>query len=176
MHAGEELVVSHLDGPGLVVSPINTKDEQWIPASLVPNSAISRIWSFRPRKMDFIKSESFESCKHTSYEKMPVILNNSTIVRAVTGEVIRLSVETENAEGAIVTWKKQDDDQCIKKNERYQFQQAANFVYLQIIDCRPSDSGIYHCHIQCDNGSCSTKISLSVVGMQNIIIYIIIIN
>lgn len=172
LHAGDELVVSHLDGPGLVVSPVNTKDELWIPASLIPNSANSRVWSFRPRKVDLTKSyatadfreSSATTTTTTSDEKTPAILNSPTSIRAAAGEVIRLPVETQNADGAVVTWRREGEDRCLRESERYQFQQSADFVYLQIASCRASDSGIYHCHVKCDTGSCSAKISLSVIG------------
>lgn len=168
MHAGDELVVSHLDGPGLVVSPVNSKDEMWIPASLVPNSAISRAWSFRPRKIDLVKSGPCAVNVHesTTPEKTPIILNSPMSIRAATGEVVRLSVETQNADAPTVTWRKEGENRYIKENDRYQFQRSANFVYLQITGCRPSDTGIYHCHVKWQASSCSAKISLSVVGMQ----------
>ncbi|XP_050446122.1 kalirin isoform X3 [Cataglyphis hispanica] len=169
LHAGEELIVSHLDGPGLVVSPINTKNDLWIPASLISNSAISRAWSFRPRKMvDFTKSDhAVDESTMTSEEKTPAILSSPMSIRATAGEIVRLSVETHNADRnnhATVTWKKEGEDQCIKENDRYQFQQSMGFVYLQITGCRASDSGVYHCHIKCETGSCSARISLSVIG------------
>ncbi|XP_012230227.2 kalirin isoform X2 [Linepithema humile] len=165
LHAGDELVVSHLDGPGLVVSPVNTKDEMWIPASLIPNSAISRAWSFRPRKIDLTTSHAADYHESTKpEEKALAVLSSPASIRATTGEVVRLSVKTHNAAGAIVTWRKEGEDQCIRESDRYQFQQSAGFVYLQITNCRPSDSGFYHCHVKCDTGSCSARISLSVTG------------
>lgn len=161
LHAGDELVVSHLDGPGLVVSPVNTKDELWIPASLIPNSAISRAWSFRPRKTDLVKSHAEST---TPEEKTPAVFSSPATIRATVGEVVRLSVRTHNANGATVTWRKENEDQCMRESDRYQFQRSAGYVYLQITNCRPSDSGFYHCHVKCDKGSCSARISLSVVG------------
>lgn len=168
LHAGEELVVSHLDGPGLVVSPVNTKDELWIPASLIPNSAISRAWSFRPRKIDLARCHvtDRESMTATAAEdKAPAILSSPTSIRATIGEVVRLSVETHNADTATVTWRKEGENQCIRENDRYQFQRSVGFVYLQIIGCRASDSGIYHCHLKGEISSCSVGISLFVIGM-----------
>lgn len=169
LHAGDELVVSHLDGPGLVVSPVNTKDELWIPASLIPNSAISRAWSFRPRKIDVTRchvADSRESATATTPEdKTPAILSSPTSIRAIVGEVVRLSVETHNADNAAVSWRKEGENLCIRENDRYQFQRSAGFVYLQITGCRASDSGIYHCQLKGETGSCSVGISLFVVGM-----------
>lgn len=157
------------------MSPLNTKDELWIPASLIPNSSNSRVWSFRPRKVDPTKShatsESRVSSRMTATmtmtleEKTPTILSSPTSIRAAAGEVIRLPVETQNADGAIVTWRREGEDRCLRESDRYQFQQSTGFVYLQITGCRASDSGIYHCHVKCDTGFCSAKISLSVVGM-----------
>lgn len=169
LHAGDELIVSHLDGPGLVVSPINTKNELWIPASLISNSAISRAWSFRPRKMvDLTKNDhAADESTTTPEEKTPAILSSPMSIRATAGEIVRLSVETHNADRnnhAIVTWRKEGEDQCIRESDRYQFQQSMGFVYLQITGCRASDSGVYHCQIKCETGSCSTRISLSVIG------------
>ncbi|XP_026826598.1 kalirin isoform X2 [Ooceraea biroi] len=166
LHAGDEIVVSHLDGPGLVVSPVNTKDELWIPASLVPNSAISRAWSFRPRKIDLVKSGHSVNFREstTPEQKSPIVLNSPMSIRAVTGEVVGLPVETRNADGATVTWRKEGENRCIREDDRYQFQRSANFVYLQITGCRASDSGIYHCRVKCEAGSCSTKISLFIAG------------
>lgn len=168
LHAGDELVVSHLDGPGLVVSPVNTKDELWIPASLIPNSAISRAWSFRPRKIDHARCHVADPREPvtatTAEDKTPIILSSPTSIRATVGEIVRLSVETHNADNATVTWRKEGESQCIRENDRYQFQRSAGFVYLQIIGCRASDSGIYHCHLKGETGSCSVGISLFVLG------------
>ncbi|XP_071554016.1 kalirin isoform X2 [Temnothorax nylanderi] len=166
LHAGDELVVSHLDGPGLVVSPVNTKDELWIPASLIPNSAISRAWSFRPRKIDLARCHAADPRESatTAEDKTPAILSSPTSIRATVGEVVRFSVETHNADSATVTWRKEGEGQCIRENDRYQFQRSAGFVYLQITGCRTSDSGIYHCHLKGETGSCSVGISLFVVG------------
>lgn len=172
LHAGDELVVSHLDGPGLVVSPINTKDELWIPASLIPNSAISRAWSFRPRRIDLARchvtdpQESTTTTTITPENKTPTILSSPMSIRATVGEVIRLSVETHNADNATVTWRKEGENHYIRENDRYQFQRSAGFVYLQIIGCRVSDSGIYYCHLKGGTGSCSAGISLFITGMS----------
>ncbi|KAL0129500.1 hypothetical protein PUN28_001638 [Cardiocondyla obscurior] len=164
LHAGDELVVSHLDGPGLVVSPVNTKDELWIPASLIPNSAISRAWSFRPRKIDLARCHVADPRETAAEDKVPAILSSPSSIRATVGEVVRLSIETHNADNAAVTWKKEGENQCIRENDRYQFQRSAGFVYLQITGCQASDSGIYHCHLKSETGSCSVGISLFVVG------------
>lgn len=170
LHAGDELVVSHLDGPGLVVSPVNTKDELWIPASLIPNSAISRAWSFRPRKIDLARChaadprESTVTTVTTPEDKTPAILSSPTSIRATVGEIVRLSVETHNADNATVVWRKEGENQYIRESDRYQFQRSAGFVYLQITGCRASDSGIYHCHLKGETGSCAVGISLFVIG------------
>lgn len=103
----------------------------------------------------------------TPEEKTPAILSSPMSIRATAGEIVRLSVETHNADRnnhAIVTWRKEGEDQCIRESDRYQFQQSMGFVYLQITGCRASDSGVYHCQIKCETGSCSTRISLSVIG------------
>lgn len=153
-----------------MVSPVNTKDELWIPASLIPNSAISRAWSFRPRKIDLARchgADPRESATTTTEDRTPVILSSPTSIRATVGEVVRLSVETHNADNATVTWRKEGENQCIRENDRYQFQRSAGFVYLQIIGCRASDSGLYHCHLKGETGSCSVGISLFVVGMSS---------
>lgn len=154
------------------MSPVNTKDELWIPASLIPNSAISRAWSFRPRKIDLARcyiadprDSTTTSAAIMPEDKTPAILSSPTSIRATVGEVVRLSVETYNADNATITWRKDDEDQYIRENNRYQFQRSASFVYLQIIGCRASDSGIYHCHLKSGTGSCSAEISLFVVGM-----------
>lgn len=150
---------------------MNTKDELWIPASLVPNSAISRAWSFRPRKIDLVKKgHTINFRESTTFEeKTPVIFNSPMSIRAVPGEVVRLPVETHNTDSSTtIVWRKEGENQCIKENERYQFQRSANFVYLQITGCRISDSGIYHCHVKCEAGSCSAKIFLSITGMQEL--------
>ncbi|KYQ47509.1 Triple functional domain protein [Trachymyrmex zeteki] len=141
LHAGDELVVSHLDGPGLVVSPVNTKDELWIPASLIPNSAISRSWSFRPRKIDLARCHS--------------------------ADLQELSIETHNADNATVAWRKEGENQYIRENDRYQFQRSAGFVYLQINGCRTSDCGMYHCHLIGETGSSSAGISLYIVVVDD---------
>lgn len=173
LHAGDELVVSHLDGPGLVVSPVNTKDELWIPASLIPNSAISRSWSFRPRKIDLARCHSADLQESTTTtithpeDKRPVILNSPTSIRATVGEVVRLSIETHNADNATVAWRKEGENQYIRENDRYQFQRSAGFVYLQINGCRTSDCGMYHCHLIGETGSSSAGISLYIVGMSD---------
>lgn len=169
LHAGDELVVSHLDGPGLVVSPVNAKDELWIPASLVPNSANSRAWSFRPRKIDFARNCATIDPGEVADERTPTISSSPTSVRATAGEVVRLSVETQNADGAIVVWMRDGKDRCLRENgsdDRYQIRQGTGFAYLQIAGCRASDSGMYYCHVRCETGSCSAKISLTVVGKR----------
>lgn len=114
-------------------------------------------------KNDHVADESTTKLE----EKTPAILSSPMSIRATAGEIVRLPVETHNADRnshAIVTWRKEGEDQCIRENDRYQFQQSTGFVYLQITGCRASDSGIYHCRIKCETGSCSTRISLSVIG------------
>ncbi|XP_046409767.1 kalirin isoform X2 [Neodiprion fabricii] len=163
LHAGDELVVSHLDGPGLVVSPIDAKEELWIPASFIPNSSISRAWSFRPRKID--PDQAVSSPQKGLGEKMPPkVLSVLTPVRVTAGEVARLSIEVARAEGATIVWRKEGESHDIVPSERHRLYHNSGFIYLEISRCRPVDSGAYICSIQCDNGSCSTKISLNVTG------------
>lgn len=166
LRAGDELVVSHLDGPGLVVSPVDaTKEELWIPASLIPNSSISRAWSFRPRKTDCEKSVAANSQKGSLEEKVsPKVLSAFSPVRATAGEVARLSVEMSHAEGTIVAWRKEGENRNVKQDDRHQLHQNAGFIYLEIARCRPLDSGTYHCTVRGEKGSCSVKISLYVTG------------
>ena len=173
LHAGDELVVSHLDGPGLVVSSVDAKEELWIPASLIPNSSFSRAWSFRPRKADIDKN-IVGPPKLNEKKGPPKVLGGSSPVRVTTGEVARLSIEVSNAENAVVNWTKEGTtEREIVQNERHQIRQSAGLLYLEISRCRLSDSGVYRCDVQCDNGTCSAKISLCVVGKLNIRIFII---
>ncbi|XP_015585806.1 triple functional domain protein isoform X4 [Cephus cinctus] len=163
LHAGDELVVSHLDGPGLVVSPVDAKEELWIPASLIPNSSFSRAWSFRPRKTDSEKNVNSPQ-KLPEEKSLPKILSAISPVRAMAGEVARLSVEVSHAEGASIVWRKEGEDRNVKQDNRYQLHQNAGFVYVEIARCRPSDSGVYNCNVQSEKGSCSAKITLCVTG------------
>lgn len=120
--------------------------------------------------VDLTKSDhAADESTTTPEEKTPTILSSPMSIRATAGEVVRLSVETHNADRnnhATVTWRKEGEDQCIRESDRYQFQQSMGFVYLQITGCRASDSGVYHCHIKCETGSCSARISLSVTGLS----------
>jgi len=99
-------------------------------------------------------------------DKTPAILSSPTSIRATIGEVVRLSVETYNADNATVAWRKEGENQYIRENDRYQIQRSAGFVYLQITGCRASDSGIYQCYLKGRTGSCSVGISLFVAGMS----------
>ncbi|XP_066586985.1 triple functional domain protein isoform X3 [Prorops nasuta] len=162
LHAGDELVVSRFDGPGLVVSPVNVKEELWIPASLIPNSSISRAWSFRPRKEN--SERNLVSPQKPEVKVPPAILAAPSPVRATAGEIARLAVETRNTEGATISWKRENDQYEIIQGDHYQIRQSAGFFYLEIVRCRPSDSGVYLCHVQCENGTCIAKISLLVNG------------
>ncbi|XP_043287262.1 kalirin isoform X2 [Venturia canescens] len=164
LHAGDELVVSHLDGPGLVVSPLDAKEELWIPASLIPNSSFSRAWSFRPRKTDSERS-NVAATKSLDKKGPPKILGGSSPVRVTAGEIARLSVEVSNADGAIITWTKEDENEHdVETDERHQMRQSTGLMYLEISRCRLSDSGVYRCSVQAENGSCSAKITLCVLG------------
>lgn len=164
LHAGDELVVSHLDGPGLVVSPLDAKEELWIPASLIPNSSFSKAWSFRPRKADCERS-GVGTTKGPDRKGPPTVLGASSPVRVNAGEVARLSIEVSNVEGAVITWTKEDgNERDVEQDERHQIRQSAGLMYLEILRCRLTDSGVYRCNIQCENGSCSAKISLCVAG------------
>lgn len=165
LHAGDELVVSHLDGPGLVVSPIDAKEELWIPASLIPNSSISRAWSFRPRKIDPEHNVLASPQKGMDEKMPPKVRSVLSPVKVTAGEVARLSIEVARAEGATVAWQKEGDSRDIVPSERHRLHHNSGFIYLEISRCRPSDSGVYTCNIQCENGSCSTKISLNVTGL-----------
>lgn len=167
LHAGDELVVSHLDGPGVVVSPLDAKEELWIPASLIPNSSISRAWSFRPRKLD--NEKQITNIQRPVAERKPLpprILpgSASSPVRVSVGDVARLSVEVTNVEGAHVAWRKDGDERDIEADDRHQIRQSAGLVYLEIASCRLDDVGIYWCTVQTESGSCCAKISLCITG------------
>ncbi|XP_047358806.1 kalirin isoform X2 [Vespa velutina] len=168
LRAGDELVVSRLDGPGLVVSHHNEKEELWIPASLVPNLSISRAWSFRPSKID--SNKDIVQPQERSLEKKgaPTLLASTSLIKATAGEDVRLSVEIINVEAATVTWKKEDekDNRIIREGDRYRLEQTAAFLYLEIVRCRHSDSGIYRCYVEHDTGSCWTEISLFITGVS----------
>nr|XP_050856802.1 kalirin isoform X4 [Vespula vulgaris] len=168
LRAGDELVVSRLDGPGLVVSHHNEKEELWIPASLVPNLSISRAWSFRPSKVDSNKDIVQPLERSLEKKGAPTLLASTGLIKATAGEDVRLSVEIINVEAATVTWKKEDekDNRIIKEGDRYRFEQTATFLYLEIVRCRHSDSGIYRCYVEHDTGSCWTEISLFITGVS----------
>lgn len=152
-----------MDGPGLVVSPVDAKEELWIPASLIPNSSISRAWSFRPRKID--REQTVSSPQKGQEEKMPPkVLGVLSPVKVTAGEIARLSIEVARSEGATITWRKEGESRDILSSERHRMHNNSGFIYLEISRCRTSDSGTYCCNIQCENGSCSAKISLNVTG------------
>ncbi|KAK0088984.1 hypothetical protein PV325_009867 [Microctonus aethiopoides] len=168
LHAGDELVVSHLDGPGVVVSPLDAKEELWIPASLIPNSSISRAWSFRPRKSENEKqiTSPQRGINDRKILPPPRILSGNSLssVRVAAGDIARLSVEVANIEGAHVAWRKNGIHHDIDIDDRHQMRQSAGLVYLEIARCCLDDAGTYECIIDAESGSCSIKISLYVTG------------
>ncbi|XP_076248755.1 trio Rho guanine nucleotide exchange factor isoform X3 [Calliopsis andreniformis] len=169
LRAGEELEISRLDGPGLIVSPvIGKKEEFWIPASLVPNSSISRAWSFRPRRIDS-KGENVHLPQDTNAEENgpPAILTIPCSIRATAGGVARLVLEARRVERAIVFWRKEGQRCDIEEGDRYRVCRTADSLSLEITPCLPSDSGIYHCRVEHETGSCSAKIPLRVVGISS---------
>ena len=165
LRAGEELVVNRLDGNGLVVSPSEgAKEESWIPASLIPNSSVSRAWSFRPRKLNHDKN-SISDSKSDIGKTPPCISSAPSPIKANAGEVARLAVQVSGAfEGAVVSWRREGEELCFEQDDRLRLGQSAGFYYLEISRCRPSDSGVYQCNIQCENGSCSSSIALRITG------------
>ncbi|XP_044587517.1 kalirin isoform X2 [Cotesia glomerata] len=166
LHAGDEVVISHLDGPGVVVSPLDVKEELWIPASLIPNSSFSRAWSFRPRKLDNDKHVSPQRSINERKVFPPKITPGSisSPVKVSVGDIARLSVEVINSEGIQVTWKKEESNTDIVPNDRFQVHLSPSLIYLEIARCRIDDAGFYQCNIQSEMGSCSAKIYLSVTG------------
>ncbi|XP_078043886.1 trio Rho guanine nucleotide exchange factor isoform X2 [Augochlora pura] len=165
LRAGEELKISRLDGPGLIVSPVvGRKEEFWIPASLVPNSSISRAWSFRPRRID-TDAETVHVHDTADENGPPAILTIPCSIRATAGGVARLVLEVRRAERAIVSWKKEGQRCDIEKSDRYRLFQTADSLTLEIVPCLPTDSGVYHCRVDHETGSCSAKIPLRVVGI-----------
>ncbi|XP_014207348.1 triple functional domain protein-like [Copidosoma floridanum] len=182
LRAGDEIVVRGLENNGLVVTLVeHPKQEHWIPASLIPNSSVSRAWSFRPRKPNVdVKHEhhlgnnamqhlgagpnhsSGTGGRHPS--SPPCVSGAPTPIKANSGEIARLAVQVSQAEGALVAWRREGQDRDIQENERYRLRQSAGFFYLEITRCRPADSGAYLCSVSCDNGSCSARIYLTVAG------------
>lgn len=168
LRAGEELEICRLDGPGLIVFPVIGKKEEeefWIPASLVPNSSISRAWSFRPRRIDSQgESVRLPQDMHAEENGPPAILTIPCSIRATAGGVARLVLEARRVDRAIVTWKKEGQRCDIVAGDRYRLYRTADSLSLEIAPCLPSDSGIYHCRVEHEAGSCSAKIPLCVVG------------
>ncbi|XP_051163454.1 triple functional domain protein isoform X3 [Leptopilina boulardi] len=165
LRAGEEFIVTRLDGNGLVVSPTEgAKEESWIPASLIPNSSMSRAWSFRPRKQNSDKNSLIET-KGNIGKTPPCISSAPSPIKANAGEIARLAVQISGAvENAIVSWKREGEELCFEQDDRLRLGHSAGFYYLEISRCRPSDSGVYQCNIQCENGSCSSSIALRITG------------
>lgn len=160
-----------MDGPGLIVSPVigMKKEEFWIPASLVPNSSISRAWSFRPRRIDSAEG-SGESVRlpqdiHAEENGPPAILTIPCSIRATAGGVARLVLEARRVERALVRWRK-EGQRCdiIEGTDRYRLFRTNDSLCLEIAPCLPSDSGIYHCLVEHETGSCSAKIPLRIIG------------
>ncbi|XP_060832863.1 triple functional domain protein isoform X3 [Bombus pascuorum] len=173
LHAGEELEIFRVDGPGLIVSPVigMKKEEFWIPASLVPNSSISRAWSFRPRRIDSAEG-SGESVRlpqdiHAEENGPPAILTIPCSIRATAGGVARLVLEARRVERALVRWRK-EGQRCdiIEGTDRYRLFRTNDSLCLEIAPCLPSDSGIYHCLVEHETGSCSAKIPLRIIGID----------
>lgn len=95
-------MVRRLEGNGLVVTQAdNAKQEHWIPASLIPNSSVSRAWSFRPRKInaDRIIPEAGASTSPgilgggTKCLAPPCVSSAPTPIKANSGEIARLAVQ-----------------------------------------------------------------------------------
>ncbi|KOC61451.1 Triple functional domain protein [Habropoda laboriosa] len=168
LHAGEELEIGRVDGPGLIVSPVvGKKEEFWIPASLVPNSSVSRAWSFRPRRIDTEgESVRLPQDMHAEENGPPVILTIPCSIRATAGGVARLVLEARHVERAIVSWRKEGQRCDIEEGDRYRLFRTADSLSLEIAPCLPSDSGIYHCRVEHETGSCSAKIPLRIVGID----------
>ena len=171
LRAGEELEICRLDGPGLIVFPVIGKKEKeeeeefWIPASLVPNSSISRAWSFRPRRIDSQgESVRLPQDMHAEENGPPAILTIPCSIRATAGGVARLVLEARRVDRAIVTWRKEGQRCDVVGGDRYRLYRTADSLSLEIAPCLPSDSGIYHCRVEHETGSCSAKIPLCVVG------------
>ncbi|XP_033224250.1 kalirin isoform X3 [Belonocnema kinseyi] len=165
LRAGEEFVVTRLDGNGLVVSPSEgAKEESWIPASLIPNSSVSRAWSFRPRKQNPDKS-LIPDPKNEIGKAPPCVSSAPSPIKANAGEVARLAVQVSGGvDGAVVSWKREGEELLFELDDRLRLGQSAGFYYLEISRCRPSDSGVYQCNVQCENGSCSSSIALRITG------------
>ncbi|XP_058808184.1 triple functional domain protein-like isoform X3 [Phymastichus coffea] len=162
LRAGDELIVRRLEGNGLVVTHAdNAKQEHWIPASLIPNSSVSRAWSFRPRKLN---ANSETNSGSTKCLAPPYISSAPTPIKANSGEIARLAVQVAQAENAVVTWRREGHDRDILENERHRLRHSAGFFYLEITRCIPADAGAYCCNVQCENGSCSARIYLTVTG------------
>ena len=158
--------IFRVDGPGLIVSPvIGKKEEFWIPASLVPNSSISRAWSFRPRRID-TDGENVRLPQDMCAEENgpPAILTIPCSIRATAGGVARLVLEARRVERALVRWRKEGQRCDIEESDRYRLYRTNDSLCLEIAPCLPSDSGIYHCRVEHETGSCSAKIPLSIVG------------
>ena len=164
-----------MDGPGLIVCPvIGKKEEFWIPASLVPNSSISRAWSFRPRRIDSAESsgesvhlppQQDDVVVHAEENGPPAILTIPCSIRATAGGVARLVLEVRRVERALVRWRK-EGQRCdiVEGTDRYRLFRTNDSLCLEIAPCLPSDSGVYHCYVQHETGSCSAKIPLRIIG------------
>ncbi|CAD1477757.1 unnamed protein product [Heterotrigona itama] len=178
LHAGEELEIFGVDGPGLIVRPlIGKKEEFWIPAaSLVPNSSISRAWSFRPRRIDSQRDSAGESvhlphddAQNAEENGPPAILTIPCSIRATAGGVARLVLEVRRVDQrALVRWRKEGQRCDIGtgngRTDRYRLFRTNDSLCLEIAPCLPSDSGVYHCYVQHETGSCSAKIPLRITG------------
>nr|XP_012140240.1 PREDICTED: triple functional domain protein isoform X2 [Megachile rotundata] len=168
LRGGEEVEISRVDGPGLIVRrTIGRKEEFWIPASLVPNSSHSRAWSFRPRRIDS-EGENVRLPQDARAEENgpPTILTIPCSIRATAGGVARLVLEARRVERATVRWRKEGQRSNIEGGDRHRLFRTSDSLSLEIAPCLPSDSGIYHCRVEHETGSCSAKIPLRVVGID----------
>lgn len=98
----------------------------------------------------------------------PAILTIPCSIRATAGGVARLVLEARRVERAIVLWRKEGQRCDIEGGDRYRLCRTAESLSLEIAPCLPSDSGIYHCHVEHETGSCSAKIPLRVVGTSHL--------
>lgn len=160
------------------MTTVNSKEELWIPASLIQNSSFTRAWSFRPRKIAAGSDTDGEGTdNNTAVKRLPEdnndkplakTLNPCTPVKATAGQIARLSVQVDNEFGNsfyTVSWRKEGELRDIQQGDRHQFRQSCGFLYFEIARCRPSDSGVYHCQVQSENGfKASTSITLVVAG------------
>nr|XP_012140243.1 PREDICTED: triple functional domain protein isoform X5 [Megachile rotundata] len=85
---------------------------------------------------------------------------------ATAGGVARLVLEARRVERATVRWRKEGQRSNIEGGDRHRLFRTSDSLSLEIAPCLPSDSGIYHCRVEHETGSCSAKIPLRVVGID----------